>query len=65
MLRSLRLLMVLAVVTALPPVDAELSVQAEAQQDWISKAKKKKGGKGKVPKHHHHAHQLGEVAPLA
>ena len=64
MLRSLRLLMVLAVVTALPPVDAELSVQAEAQQEWISKAKKK-GGKSKAPKHHHHAHQLGEVTPLA
>ena len=64
MLRSLRLLMVLAVVTALPPVGVELSVQVEAQQEWISKAKKK-GGKGKPPKHHHHAHQLGEVAPLA
>jgi|LauGreDrversion4_2_1035121.scaffolds.fasta_scaffold07925_3 predicted transcriptional regulator len=65
MLRSLRLLMVLVVVTALPPVGAELSAQAEAQQEWISKAKKKKSGKGKAPKHHHHAHQLRQAVPLA
>ncbi len=66
MLWTLRLLMVLLVVTALPPVSAELSTQAEAQQQWISKAKKK-GGKGKAPKHrhHHHAHQLQQAAPLA
>lgn len=66
MVRTLRLLMVLLVVTALPPVGAELSAQTEAQQQWISKAKKK-GGKGKAPKHRHHhrAHQLQEAAPLA
>ena len=66
MLRTLRLLMVLLVVTALPPVGAELSAQAEAQQQWISKAKKK-GGARKAPKHrhHHHAHQLQQAAPLA
>ena len=65
MLRTLRLLMVLVVVTALPPVGAELSAQAEAHQQWISKAKKK-SGKGKAPKHHHHhAQHLLQAAPLA
>jgi len=68
MLRPLRLLMALLVVMALPPVGAELSAQAEVQQQWISKAKKK-AGKSKTHKHHHHHHhgalQLDASAPLA
>jgi len=65
MLRPLRLLMALLVVMALPPVGAELSAQAEVQQQWISKAKKK-AGKSKTHKHHHHHHHRAlHSAPLA
>lgn len=65
MVRSLRLLVVLVAFTVVQPVGAEQLAHIEVQEQWISKAKKK-GGKSKTPKHHHHqALQLDAAAPLA